>query len=305
MSVAVLKGSVELGLIYCLVALGLLLSYKILGLADLTVDGSFTFGAAVSAIFTSMGHPFLGIILAIIAGACAGYVTSVLQTKLKVQPILAGIITMTALYSINLMVMGNKSNLPLLKKETVFTFFSEFVPKEYVKIILPLVVVVIVVLALSVFLKTRLGLSIRATGDNRDMVSASSINPNFTTTVCLCIANALVALSAGLLAQYQMFSEITLGTGMVVVGLASLIIGEVIIGTRSMMHGIMGAIIGSIIYRFIIAIALNASVSPSNLKLVSAIIVAIAISWPAIKEKIQLHQLRKAGEGDVDTQECK
>ena len=296
MSLAVLQGSVEQGLIYGLVALALLLSYRVLDIADLTVDGSFTLGAAVSAVLTVAGHPLLGIVLAPFAGALAGSVTAVLQTKCKVAPILAGIITMTALYSINLMVMGNRPNLTLLRKTTVFSVSESIFGDTVGKLVLVLIVAIIVGIGLFLFLRTPLGLSVRATGDNRKMVEASSINPDFTITVGLCLANALVALSGGLLAQYQQFTEINTGTGMVVIGLASLIIGEILLGKGGMGRRIGCAVIGAIIYRVIIAAALSANVPASNIKLVSAFIVGAAISAPAIKSGVKLaRKKRKAG----------
>lgn len=307
MSMVLLRGAAEQGFIYSLVALGLYLSYRTLNIADLTVDGSFTLGAAAAASLTLLGHPALGLVFAVCAGATAGFVTAVLQTKLKVQPILAGIITMTALYSINLRVMGNRSNLPLLREETVFTLFAKLLPaalKSYSKLILSLVFAVLTAASLILFLRTRLGLSIRATGNNCAMVSASSINPAFTTTTGLCIANALVSLSGGLLAQYQMFSEITLGTGMVVIGLASLIIGEVLCDmlfrSPSVARAIFAAVVGAVIYRVIIAMALSASVSTSDLKLVSAVIVMIAISYPAVRDQYRLYRLRRGAQKNVD-----
>lgn len=302
MSITALQGSVEQGLIYSLVALGIFLSYRILDVADLTVDGSFTLGAAWSAVLATAGHPILGIAAAFFAGGAAGLVTAALQTKLKVQPILAGIITMTALYSINLMVLGGRSNLPLLRVETVFTMAEKTFPPALSKLIVAGIFAAAAALGLFLFLRTQLGLSIRATGDNRAMVSSSSINPNFTTTVGLCVANALVAVSGALLAQYQSFVEPTMGTGMVVIGLASLIIGEVLVaGHRSINRSLLGAVLGAIIYRLIIAAALRTSISASNLKLVSAVIVAAAISYPAIKERIEFYKLRKAGKRDADT----
>ena len=307
MSTILLRGAAEQGLIYALVALGLYISFRTLNIADLTVDGSFTLGASAAAALTVLGHPLLGLVIAMLAGSAAGLVTALLQTKLKVQPILAGIITMTALYSINLRVMGNRSNLPLLKTETVYTLFSVLLPpplRLYGKLVLSLILAVAVGLALIIFLRTRLGLSIRATGNNRIMVSASSINPAYTTTVGLCLANALVAFSGGLLAQYQMFSEITLGTGMVVIGLASLIIGEVlcdmVFRVVSVGKAIFSAIIGAVIYRVIIAAALSASVSASDLKLVSAIIVMIAISYPAVREQYRFYRLRREARNHAD-----
>lgn len=303
MSLVLLRGAAEQGFIYSLVALGLYLSFRTLNIADLTVDGSFTLGAAAAAALTILGHPILGLLAAVLAGSLAGFVTAVLQTKLKVQPILAGIITMTALYSINLRVMGNRSNLPLLREDTIFTLFAKLMPpslKGYSKLLLSLLFAVLTAALLIVFLRTRLGLSIRATGDNRTMVSSSSINPAYTTTVGLCLANAMVSLSGGLLAQYQMFSEITLGTGMVVIGLASLIIGEVLCDmlfrSPSVARAIFAAVIGAVIYRIIIAMALSASVSTSDLKLVSAVIVMIAISYPAVRDQYRLYRLRKEGQ---------
>ena len=293
MSLTVLQGAVEQGFIYSLVALGLYLSYRTLDVADLTTDGSFTLGAACSAILTIGGHPVQGLLLALAAGALAGFVTALLQTRLGVQPILAGIVTMTGLYSVNLMVMGGRSNLNMLKEENVFTA-AEGLLGPAGKLVLAGILALLVGAGLALFLRTQLGLSIRATGDNREMVAASSIDPAFTTTVGLCAANAMVALSGGLLVQYQKFSDISLGTGMVVIGLASLIIGEVVMGRRSVARGIAAALVGAVIYRIIIATALvSTKVGAQNFKLVSAVIVAAAISWPAIREKLRFYQLRR------------
>lgn len=294
MSLLLLQGTLEQGLIYSLVAIGLFISFRILNIADLTVDGAFTLGCATGAIATLAGHPFFGLFFALAAGAIAGFVTAMLQTKLKVQPILAGIITMTALYSINLMVMNNRPNLPLLKCETIYSLAARFLPAAYSKLLLLVLIIAIVVAFCLIFLKSGTGLAIRATGDNPDLVRSSSINPHITITIGLCIANALVALSGALLAQYQLFAEITTGTGMVVIGLASLIIGEAIIGHGGIFRCLIGALVGSTIYRLIIAIAITSSLQPSNLKLISAIIVAISISWPAVKEKINLFKLKRA-----------
>ena len=283
-SMTALLGAVEQGLIYSLVALGLYLSYRVLNVADLTTDGSFTLGAATSAMLTTLGHPVLGLAAAILAGAMAGGVTAFLQTKCKVQPILAGIVTMTGLYSINLMVMGGRQNLPLLKADTVFTWAEGLLGKQFGTLALALAVVLVVGGGLTAFLSTQLGLSIRATGDNKDMVSASSINPAFTTTVGLCLANAIISLSGGLLAQQ--FSDSNLGTGMVVVGLASLIIGEVIVGRGGVARCVAGVMVGSILYRIIMAFALGANLGASNLKLVSAVIVGVTISLPALKSAL-------------------
>ena len=292
MSFTVLLGAVEQGFIYSLVALGLFLSYRTLDVADLTTDGSFTLGAACSAVLTIQGQPAAGLLLALAAGALAGLVTALLQTRLGVQPILAGIVTMTGLYTVNLMVMGGRSNLNMLREQNVFTA-AEAALGPMGKLLLAGMAAVVAAVLLALFLRTRLGLSIRATGDNREMVASSSIDPALTTTVGLCAANGLVALSGGLLVQYQKFSDISLGTGMVVIGLASLIIGEVVTGRGGVARGILAAVLGSVIYRVIIAAALVSDVGAQNFKLVSAVIVAAAISWPAIREKLRFHKLRR------------
>lgn len=292
----VVQGAVEQGFIYALVALGLYLSYRTLDIADLTTDGSFTLGCACSAILTTMGHPFLGLAAALLAGAAAGLVTATLQTRFGVMPILAGIITMTGLYSINLMVMGNKANLPMLKSTNIFDIFSSFFGDTFGKLIGCAIFTVIVAVLLVWFLRTQLGLSLRATGDNREMVSASSVNPAFTTTIGLCLANAMISLAGGLLAQYQKFSDVTLGTGMVVIGLASLIIGEVIVGRGGVVRGVIAAALGAVIYRIIVAFAITSNMNANNLKLISACIVAVAVAYPAVLEKVRFYLRRRKGE---------
>ena len=294
-TVATVLNALELGFIYALVALALFLSFRVLNIADMTTDGAFTLGCAVSATAAVAGHPFLGLPLAMLAGAAAGFITAFLQTKLAVPSILAGIITNTGLYTVNLAVMGFSSNVPMLKTKTVFTaaqgIFGESAPY---KLIVAALVTVVVCALLIAFLGTRLGLSIRATGDNPDMVRASSINTAFTITVGLCVSGALCALSGGLLAQYQKSCDINVGTGMVTIALASLIIGETLLGKRTMLRRIIGVVFGSCLYRFIVAVALRFNVPAAAMKLVSAIIVAIAISMPAIREKIAFEQ-RKHG----------
>ena len=274
----VILSALELGFIYALVALALFLSFRILNIADMTTDGSFTLGCAVSAVVALSGHPFLALPAAMIAGACAGVITALLQTKWGVPSILAGIITNTGLYTVNLAVMGFSSNVNMLKAATIFTNFSGM------KIIPAVIIIVIVAVALIVFLNTRLGLSIRATGDNPDMDRASSINTGLTITIGLALSNSITALSGAVLAQYQKTADINLGTGMVIIGLASLIIGETAFRGRKIWVKVLGAVVGCIIYRFIIAIALRLDLPSECLKLVSATIVACAIALPAIKK---------------------
>ena len=277
-SMAIITGALELGFIYALVALALFLSFRILNIADMTTDSAFTLGCAVSATVALAGHPFLALPAAMAAGACAGIVTATLQTKWGVPSILAGIITNTGLYTVNLAVMGFSSNVNMLKATTIFSAFSGM------KLIPAVIITVFVAAALVVFLNTRLGLSIRATGDNPDMVRASSINTGLTITIGLALSNSITALSGAVLAQYQKTADINLGTGMVIIGLASLIIGETVFRGRKIWVKALGAVVGCIIYRFIIAIALRLDLPSECLKLVSAVIVAFAIALPTIKK---------------------
>ncbi|MDY6067621.1 MAG: ABC transporter permease [Candidatus Faecousia sp.] len=281
-SSAVILSALELGCIYALVALALFLSYKTLNIADMTTDGAFTLGCAVSATVAVAGHPFLAIPAAMAAGAAAGYITAFLQTKMRIPSILAGIITNTGLYTVNLAVMGFSSNVSLLKADTVFTALKPLLGAYY-RLVPAAVLALLAAAVLVLFLRTRLGLSIRATGDNPDMVRASSINTAFTVTVGLCIANALTALSGAILAQYQKTADINLGTGMVIIGLASLIIGETQTRKGSIGLKAFGAVLGSILYRFIIALALRLDLPSECLKLISAVIVALAIGLPALR----------------------
>ncbi|MBR5020325.1 MAG: ABC transporter permease [Oscillospiraceae bacterium] len=280
MTITVVTSALELGFIYSLVALALFLSFRILNIADMTTDGSFTLGCAVSATVAVAGYPWLALPAAMIAGAAAGSVTAMLQTKCRVPSILAGIITNTGLYTVNLAVMGFSSNVNMLRSTTIFTALG-----PQLRIIPAAIISITAAVVIVLFLNTRLGLSIRATGDNPDMVRASSINTGFTITVGLCISNALTALSGAVLAQYQKTADINLGTGMVIIGLASLIIGETIFRSRSLWLKALGALVGCIVYRFIIAIALRLDIPSECLKLVSAVIVALAIALPNIKKK--------------------
>ena len=301
MTMVAFTGSIELGLIYALLALGIFVSYRILGVADLTVEGSFTAGAAVSAMFVVAGHPFLGIFAVAAVGALAGICSAFLQTKMRIQPILAGILTMTALYSVNIAIMHGRPNIPMLREETMFTILASLAGSmQTARILLPVGAVTIAGIALSLFFHTRLGLSVRATGDNEDMVRASSINSTYTKSVGLAIGNALAALSGGIAAQYQQFADINMGFGMVVVALASLIIGEAIFGRRSVIWNIGAVAIGAVLYRIILAFVLSFRLNPANLRAISAIIVAVAISYPAAKNLWSVYMLkRKARMGNA------
>ncbi len=295
-TLSILQSALELGCIYALVALALFLSFSILNIADLSTDGCFTLGCAVGAVVTLAGHPVLALFAAAGAGICSGFITAFLQTRMGVPSILAGIIVNTGLYTVNIAVMGFSSNVNLFACDTIFSLAKEKLHygwyEDWYKLLIVLIVVMITGVLLSLFLNTRIGLSIRATGDNEDMVRASSINPLFMITVGLCIANALTALSGAILGQYQKSCDINLGTGMVTIALASLIIGETLVGKGSMFRKIAGVILGSCLYRFIVALALRMNVPAEALKLVSAVIVAVAISFPYLREKFLLNRQR-------------
>ena len=292
----IVQTALELGFQYALVAMALFLSYRILDIAVLTTDGSFVLGAAVSVTLTAAGHPVLAIPAAMLAGACAGFVTAFLQTRLGVPSILAGIITNTGLYTVNLMAMGWKSNASLLRADTVFTLLrAAGVGGEWYELLLSAGITAAAGVLLWLFLGTRLGLSIRATGDNRDMVRSSSVNPAFTVTVGLCLANALTGLSGAVVGQYQKTVDTNMGAGIVVIGLACLIIGETVVGRGGIGRGILAVMAGSVVYRFIYAAVLNTRIVPIEcLKLVTALVVALAIAAPAIKSGVMFQKRRLA-----------
>lgn len=296
-TLSIVQSALELGFIYSLVALALFISFSILNIADLSTDGCFTLGCAVCAMVTISGHPILALFAAMAAGICSGFITAFLQTKMGIESILAGIIVNTGLYTINIAVMGFASNVNLFNCDTIFSWAKEHIGGDWYKILVVAVIVILIGALLAWFLNTRLGLSIRATGDNSSMVKASSINPTFTITVGLCVANAMTALSGGILAQYQKSCDINLGTGMVTIALASLIIGESIIGKGSVIKRVIGVVLGSCLYRFIVAVALRLSVPAECLKLVSAIIVAVAIAFPYLKNKAAFYKQRAKSNG--------
>lgn len=286
MSLYLIQGAVEEGLIYALVALGLLVSYGILGLADMTTDGTFVLGSAVSSVLALKGHPVAALVVAMVAGAGAGLVTALLHTMLKIPSILAGIITMTALYSINLMVQGGIPNLFYDGENTVFTNVSSAFGEKLGALILLAIIVAIVGFLLVQFFKTRIGLSIRATGDNPSMVEASSINPRFTITIGLCISNAMVALGGALWSQRTTQGDINIGTGVVVIGLASLVLGRLISRRKSIFAQVIAAIAGAVMYRIIFTVALRYTQNAGYLKIVSAVILAVVMGYPSARRSI-------------------
>ena len=296
-TLSILQSALELGCIYALVALALFVSFSLLNIADLSTDGCFTLGCAVGAMTALAGHPVLALFAAMLAGVVSGFVTAFLQTRLGIESILAGIIVNTGLYTINLGVMGFSSNVNLFSAGNIFAMAKELSGNEiyqsWYKFILAFGIVLVVCLFLIWFLGTRLGLSIRATGDNAQMVKSSSINPVLTITVGLCLSNSFTALSGAVLAQYQKSCDINIGTGQVTIALASLVIGETIIGKSSVAGRVFGVLLGSCLYRFIVAIALRMNVPAEALKLVSSIIVAVAIALPYLKKKAAEYKSRR------------
>lgn len=281
--------ALELGLISSLTVLALFLSYSMLNVCDLSTDGCFTLGAAVGAVVAISGHPYLSIIAAMVAGVASGFITAFLQTRMGVDSLLAGIIMNTALYSVNIGIMGGSSLLNMNKTDTIFTKLSGFLSGINLtgleKLVISGVATIVVAAFLYLFLKTKIGLAIRATGNNPDMVRSSSVNPVMTTIVGLCVSNAFTALSGCLLAQSQKSVNIDIGSGMVTVALASLLIGSTFIRSRRIGFRIIGTVIGAFIFRLVYTIALRFNMPAYMLKLVSSVIVIIAISGPYLKSR--------------------
>ncbi len=294
------------GALYAPMALGVFIAFRILNTPDLTIDGSFVFGMTVSAYVAITGHPYLALLSGIAAGALAGSVTGFLQTKLKINPILSGILTMTALYTVNYAVLGGQSNLYLQKmvenelgievptaSATVYKLLAFGDAREISDLVLTAAVTVAVVAGLAVFFKTRPGIAIRATGDNEEMVRSSSINADGTRIAGIMLANGLVALSGALVCQQQRYADLGSGSGMLVVGLASVIIGQAFFGRRGVTVGLVSAVLGSLFYRVILQIAYQIDMPTYTVKLLSAAIVTVALVLPLLKERAAYGLRRK------------
>lgn len=280
----------ELGLITSIAVLALFISYINLNICDLSTDGSFTLGASVGAVVALAGYPYLAILAAIGAGMISGLVVAFLQTKLHINSLLAGIVVNTGLYSINIAVMGNSSILNLNKTRTIFSDFKTLLAPTFLsgqyKLVLMVLVLALVVVFISLLLKTKFGLALRATGDNLEMVKSSSINPTIITIIGLMISNGLTALSGSLMAFSVKSADINMGSGIVTVALASLLIGTLFFRKRGITLKVIGAIFGAILFRFVYTLALKLDMPASYLKLVSAIIVVIALSARYIKDPV-------------------
>lgn len=281
-----LCGAFELGMVYSLVALGVYISFRVLQFPDLTVDGTFPLGAAVYASYIVIwgGSPFIALFYAVLAGAFFGWITGWLATHLRFLNLIAGILTMTALYSINLRIMSGRPMLSLSGQPTLF----QYAPWMSTPAALALILVG-VALVLTWFFKTQLGLAIRATGSNSRMAEAQGISVSRMTHFGLALSNALVALGGALFAQINNFAEVNMGVGTIIIGLAALIMGEAIFHARKLWHGLVLCIIGSVLYRCVLAVALNVGdvgLYASDLNLVTAILVACAMMIPSMKRKL-------------------
>lgn len=295
--------ALELGLICSLTVLSLYVSYSMLNVCDLSTDGCFTLGSVVGAVLVVAGFPMLSIPCAMLAGVCSGFVTAFLQTRMGIDSLLSGIIVNTGLYSVNIAIMSGSSIVNMNKSDTVFTMVRDLLSGTVLagqyKLLVILAAVALSVTAITLFLNTRLGLSIRATGSNPDMVRSSSINPIFTTTVGLCVSNAFTGLSGCLLAQYQRNAEINIGSGMLTVALASLLIGRTLVPKGSILRRAIGVVIGAFVFRLIYAVALRLNMPAFMLKLVSSLIVVAAISLPYLKKQFAIWQRSRQKEETV------
>lgn len=291
--------TVSQGLLWAIMALGVFLTFRVLDIADLSVEGTFPLGAAVAATLIDAGHSvWFAMLIALIAGCIGGTVTALLTTKLKIPALLSGILTMIGLYSVNLMIMG-KANVPLLRAETVFTLTEDLfgVSSVVATLIVGLIATTVVGVIMYWFFGTVLGTAIRATGCNPQMARAQGINTNVMVILGLLISNGLVALSGALVAQSNGFADVGMGTGTIVIGLASVIIGEVLFGTRSFKNWLISVVLGSVVYRAVIAIVLELGMPPNDLKLFTAVLVAIALSLPLIKNKFAF--MKRSEEADA------
>lgn len=287
--------ALELGLLYAIMAMGVYLTYRVLDFPDLTVDGSFTTGAATCAMMIVGGLPVpVAMLGGVIAGMLAGAVTGLLHVWGGINPLLAGILTQIALYSINLRIMGNKANIPLLRADSIFSWLKEHdLMRSWVSVAILAVAVALVGLALYWFLGTSYGVALRATGDNELMARSQGINTGTTKIVGLMISNGLVGLCGALIVQHQGFADISMGIGLIVAGLASVIVGQAIFGMTAVWQAVLAAALGSIIYRAVIQAALSVGLNPNDMKLISAVLVVLALVLPQWKPLKQLRIRRK------------
>ena len=290
MSLFSLFGALEIGLIFSLVALGVFISFRLLRFPDLTVDGSFPLGGAVAAVLIAAGwDPFSATLVAVAAGALAGIATAMLNVHLKIMDLLASILMMIALYSINLRIMG-KPNIPLIMEPTLFTILQPDWLADYItRPLLLLIIVIVAKLGLDLYFSTQQGLAIRATGSNPRMARAQGINTGAMVILGMAISNGLVALGGALFAQTQGGADISMGIGTIVIGLAAVIVGESILPSRKLIWATLAVVIGAVVYRFFIALALNSDfigLQAQDLNLITAVLVVIALVIPLLKQRL-------------------
>ena len=279
--------TVAQGLLWAVLAIGLFITFRILDIADLSIEGTYPLGGAIAVMtITGGGSPLLAVIFAFFGGCIAGAVTGFLHTKLKIPALLAGILTMIGLYSINLRIMG-RATTSILGEETVYSFFENNMSKVSSKLIVGLLATLVVWFFCYIFFGTELGAAIRATGDNPQMIRAQGINTDVTIMLGLIISNGFVGVTGALLSQSNGYADVNMGTGVLVTGLASIIIGEVLFGTRSFKNWLISVVLGSIVYRAVVAFVLWLGMNPNDLKLLTAVIVAVALALPLIKSKMQ------------------
>lgn len=287
-----IQGAAMQALLWSIMSIGVYITFKVLNFADMTVDGTFATGGAVTAILITNGfNPYLSLLVAIVAGMVCGLITGILHTKLEIPAILAGILTMIALYSINIRIMGDKSNIPLIGADTIISVVSSLVPgvsTNIITMIIGLVFVAAVIALLYWYFGTEIGSAIRATGNNEYMVRALGVNTDNTKILGLILSNGLIALSGAMVAQSQGYGDVGMGTGTIMIGLASIIIGEVLMGNRfSFAYKLLSVVVGSIVYRVIIAFVLWLGLKSTDLKLFTSIVVVLALSIPVVKRKLQ------------------
>lgn len=277
-------GAIAQGLLWAVMAIGVYITYRILDIADLTAEGCFTLGAGITCkLITSGCDPFVSTFIALIGGLIAGLCTGILHTKLKIPALLAGILTMTGLWSINLRVMG-KPNIPLLRETSIISIIENLgFTKNYASIFAGLVLTVVVIVFLWWFFSTELGYALRATGNNKNMIRANGVNTDTATILGIMLGNGLIALSASLVAQYNNYSDIQMGVGTIVIGLASVIIGEVVFGNRTILRSLIAVALGSVLYRIIIAVVLELGLKSDDMKLISSVLLAVALCVPTIR----------------------
>lgn len=279
--------TVAQGLLWAVLAIGLFITFRILDIADLSIEGTYPLGGAIAVMtITGGGSPILAILFAFLGGCVAGAVTGFLHTKLKIPALLAGILTMIGLYSINLRIMG-RATTSILGEETVYTFFESSMSKVSATLVVGLLAILVVWFFCYIFFGTELGAAIRATGDNPQMIRAQGVNTDITIILGLIISNGFVGITGALLSQSNGYADVNMGTGVLVTGLASIIIGEVLFGTRSFKNWLISVVLGSIVYRAVVAFVLWLGMNPNDLKLLTAVIVAVALALPLIKSKMQ------------------